>query len=54
VATEALSVTPAEAAITLLSGAEKLEEEISEAYQVLLARRLGINLDEDSQPAEGA
>jgi len=54
VASEALSVTPAEAAITLLSGAEKLEEEVSEAYQVLLARRLGINLDEDTQPAEGA
>jgi Zn-dependent protease with chaperone function len=46
VATDALAVTPPEAAITLVSDAEKLEEEISDAYQLLLAHRLGINLEE--------
>lgn len=38
VAADALAVSPAEAAITLISDAEKLEEEISYAYQLLLAR----------------
>lgn len=52
VATDALAVTPAEAAITLISDAEKLEEEISEAYQVLLARQLGIDLEEAGKAAE--
>ncbi|MCW5978068.1 MAG: M48 family metalloprotease [Bryobacteraceae bacterium] len=53
VATDALMVTPLQGAITLISDAEKLEEEISEAYQVLLARQLGIDLEEASRAAEG-
>lgn len=41
----ALDVSPADAAISLISEAEEVEEEISEAYQLLLARHLAIELD---------
>jgi Zn-dependent protease with chaperone function len=52
VATDALAVTPAEPAITLLPDAEKLEEELSEVYQLLLARKHGINLGLAGEEAE--
>jgi Zn-dependent protease with chaperone function len=42
---DALNIKPSPSAIDLLPEAEKLEEEISGAYQVILARRLGIDLD---------
>ncbi|WP_448592708.1 M48 family metallopeptidase [Thermoflexus hugenholtzii] len=38
VATDALAVRPPQAAITLISNAEKLEEEISQVYYLLLTR----------------
>jgi Zn-dependent protease with chaperone function len=53
VATEALAVTPTEPAITLLSDVEKLEEELSEVYQLLLARQRGIDLEQASKQARG-
>jgi len=43
VANDALAVRPPQAAITLIPDAEKLEEEISQVYCLLLARRLGIS-----------
>ncbi len=45
----ALDVAPADPAINLLSDPERLEQELSKAYQALLARRLGIDLE---SPAE--
>ncbi len=51
VAAEALDVTPSEGAIAWILDAERHEEEISEAYQVLLARQLGIKLEEPEQAA---
>jgi len=44
VAADALAVTPAGPAIREVSDAETHEEEISAAYQMLLAQRLGISL----------
>ncbi len=44
VAADALAVAPPDAAISLLPEVEAQEEEISEAYQVVLAGRLGIEL----------
>jgi Zn-dependent protease with chaperone function len=44
VANDALAVRPPQAAITLIPDAEKLEEEISQVYCLLLARRLGISV----------
>jgi hypothetical protein len=41
----ALIVTPKDAAVTLVSGFEQQEQEISEAYQMFLANRLGIDLN---------
>ena len=52
VASDALAVTPPEPAITWISDAEKQEEEISGAYQLLLARQLGIDLEESSKVAQ--
>jgi Zn-dependent protease with chaperone function len=43
-ANDALAVRPPQAAITLIPDAEKLEEEISQVYCLLLARRLGISV----------
>jgi Zn-dependent protease with chaperone function len=54
VAADALAVTPAEPAIGEVSDAEKHEEEISEAYQLLLARQLGIDLEEAKAEEGGA
>jgi Zn-dependent protease with chaperone function len=54
VATNALAVAPAEPAIGQVSDAEKQEEEISEAYQLLLARQLGIDLEEARVQEGGA
>jgi len=54
VATDALAVTPAEPAIGEVSDTEKHEEEISEAYQLLLARQLGIDLVETTVEEGGA
>jgi len=45
VSAAALSVAPPEAAISYIPNYEKKEEEISQTYQVLLARNLGINLE---------
>lgn len=42
VATAALNIRPTPAALDLLPNAEKVEEELSEAYQIILARRFGI------------
>lgn len=52
IASAALAVTPADSAITLITDAEALEEEISEIYQMLLARQLGIDIETTSD-AEG-
>lgn len=49
IATSALDVTPSEPAIALVSEPEKTEETISEPYQLILAQRLGIEVDADSQ-----
>jgi hypothetical protein len=46
----ALDVSPNQAAVTLFTD-EVLEEEISEAYQILLARGLGIGLNEPANAA---
>ena len=51
VAAPALDAYPAEAAITLFSDVEPLEEKMSDAYQELLIRELGIELNEEA-PAE--
>lgn len=45
VAADALAVAPRGAAIRLISGARRLEEEISRAYQLVLAREGGIELE---------
>lgn len=49
VATGALDVTPLEPAILLVANPEKMEEAISETYQLILARQLGIDLGAGSQ-----
>jgi Zn-dependent protease with chaperone function len=51
VATDALAVAPAEPAIREIRDAEKHEEEISDAYQAILARHLGIPL-KTADPAD--
>ncbi len=48
----ALDVTPNEAAISLIDEVEKIEEEVSDAYQAFLARQLGINLEDAAPDAE--
>lgn len=48
----ALIVTPKDAAIALVSRFEQQEQEISEAYQVLLANRLGIDVNAAQQVAK--
>lgn len=54
VSTAALMVTPDEPAVTLVANFEQHEGEISEAYQLLLARRLGIEPpDQASEEANG-
>ncbi len=46
---------PAEAAIELLADAEKAEENISGAYQTILAQQLGIDLESQAASSqEGA
>ncbi len=45
----ALDVSPADPAFSLIESTEKKEEEISAAYQMLLAKRLGISLDETGE-----
>ena len=40
-----LNVNPVDSAIELMESPEHKEEEISAAYQMILARRLGIDLD---------
>ncbi|TYP00354.1 Zn-dependent protease with chaperone function [Geothermobacter ehrlichii] len=52
VETDALNVSPTLAAIELVMQSERLEEEISDAYQVFLARQLGINLDSTAHSDE--
>ena len=49
VETDALNVNPAVAAIELVAQPERLEEEISVAYQIILAKQMGINLDSTSR-----
>lgn len=44
VAADALAVAPQDAAISLVTEVERREEEISEAYQAVLAQQLGIEL----------
>lgn len=46
---EALNVTPVTSAIELIALPENLEVEISQAYQEILADRMGINLNPDLQ-----
>lgn len=53
VVADALAVSPAEPAITQVPDAERQEEEISGAYQLLLARQLGIDLEEASKAKKG-
>jgi Zn-dependent protease with chaperone function len=54
VSAAALAVAPAEAAISYVSDYEKKEEEISHAYQLLLAQNLGINLEQSSSAAQSS
>ena len=49
----ALDVTPVNSAITFIPDVERTEETISETYQYILARRLGIDLESDSETLEG-
>lgn len=49
---DALAVPPTEAAISFIPNYEEKEEEISQAYQLILARNLGIDLDQE--PAQQA
>lgn len=42
----ALNVNPDDPAFAVIEGAEKIEEEVSTAYQVILAKAYGINFDE--------
>lgn len=46
----ALNVTPSPSALETTPGLEALEEEVTHAYQVLLARRLGIGASEAIEP----
>lgn len=48
----ALDVDPADPAIDLMESPEHKEEEISAAYQMILARRLGIDLDDVNKELE--
>lgn len=48
-ASAALSVVPTDTMLSLIPGVETIEEEVSEAYQMILARRIGINT---TAPAE--
>lgn len=52
--TDVLSVAPKESAIDLVSGADDIEEEISEAYQQLIIRQLGIDIEEVGTEAEAS
>lgn len=45
---DALAVPPTEAAISFIPRFEEKEEEISRAYQLILARKFGIDLDQES------
>lgn len=47
-----LLVNPADAAITFITNAEKVEEEISGAYQAVLARELGLDTEGTSESDE--
>ena len=47
--TGALDGTPLEPVILLVANPEKTEEAISETYQLILARQLGIDLGAGSQ-----
>lgn len=50
VSASALNVTPNETATTHILDIESREEEISQAYQLILARRLGIDLEAGGSP----
>lgn len=55
VSASALNVSPSDPAVSFIPDHEKQEEEISHAYQLLLARQLGINLEEShAQQPESA
>lgn len=43
---EALNVSPADPAIGLVASPEEVEENVSDAYQIVLARRLGIEVED--------
>lgn len=45
----ALAISPANPALDLLESPERTEEELSTAYQMILAKRLGIDIDEASE-----
>jgi Zn-dependent protease with chaperone function len=45
----ALAVNPENPALNLMESPERKEEELSAAYQMILAKRLGIDLDEPSE-----
>ncbi len=45
----ALAVNPADPALNLMESPERKEEELSTAYQMILAKSLGIDVDEASQ-----
>ena len=53
VSSAALAVTPSEPAIDLLLEAERHEQEISQAYQALLANQLGIDVETAGSAASG-
>ena len=48
VSTDALAVNPASPAIEMISEYETMEQDISAAFQALLARRLGIDLEDSA------
>jgi hypothetical protein len=54
IAAAALEVRPSRPAIDLVPEAEQLEENISGAYQAILARQLGIGLEAGAAAEEGS
>lgn len=54
VADQALVVAPPHTAAGLVENIEKLEQEISDAYQLLLARQLGIDLTAGTERAKSS
>lgn len=55
VAGDALNIAPSDGAIALVANAEQREESVSVAYQLIIARQLGIDLKDDggSIPSSG-